>query len=324
MKYVWPLFLFIPQLFAIDIAAHRGASGYLPEHTLEAYTLAHSFGVDYIEPDVVMTKDNELVLMHDHHLDTTTNVKEVFPKRKRKDGRYYVVDFTLAEIKKLKVQERFNPKNGKQVYPDRFSLKNIDFKVPTLKEFIELIQGLNKTRDLKIGIIPEIKKPEFHLKEKKDITRALIEVLRAYGYENNNEAIIQSFWPDTLKRLKEEFKTKISLLQLVAKNSWKESSFDYDRLYTNEGLTEVKKYADIISYPLSDLFEGGSHLKVKSLVDKVKGANLKLYAYTYRREELPRNTSENIFLSFLMKEVKLDGLFSDYPDRAVLLRKELE
>ena len=97
------------------VVAHRGASGYLPEHTLAAKALAYAMKPDYIEQDVVMTKDDRLVVLHDHYLDRVTNVAEVFPDRARKDGRYYAIDFTLAEIKQLSVTEGFNVKEGKQV-----------------------------------------------------------------------------------------------------------------------------------------------------------------------------------------------------------------
>ena len=142
----------------LSVIAHRGASGYLPEHTLPSFTLAHSFDVDYIEPDVVMTKDDKLIILHDIHLDTTTNVKEIFPKRSRDDGRFYAVDFSLKEIKILKVHERRRLESGRKYFPKRFESRSSLFIVPTLVEFIELIQGLNKTRNKKIGIYPEIKK----------------------------------------------------------------------------------------------------------------------------------------------------------------------
>lgn len=87
------------------VIAHRGASGYLPEHTLEAKALAYAMKPDYIEQDVVMTKDDQLVVLHDHYLDRVTDVAERFPHRAREDGRYYAIDFTLAEIKSLRVTE---------------------------------------------------------------------------------------------------------------------------------------------------------------------------------------------------------------------------
>lgn len=104
------ILIFSRSVFSFDVIAHRGASGYLPEHTLEAAAMAHSFGVQFIEPDIVVTKDDKLVVLHDYHVDTTTDVARVFPDRKREDGRYYAVDFTLAELKKLNVTERINLK----------------------------------------------------------------------------------------------------------------------------------------------------------------------------------------------------------------------
>ncbi len=89
------------------VIAHRGASGYLPEHTLPAKALAYAMKPDYIEQDVVMTKDDQLVVLHDHYLDRVTDVAERFPDRAREDGRYYAIDFTLAEIKSLRVTEGF-------------------------------------------------------------------------------------------------------------------------------------------------------------------------------------------------------------------------
>ena len=118
--------------FAADyrpaVAAHRGASGFLPEHTLEAKAMAYAMDPDYIEQDVVMTKDNHLVVMHDYTLDANTDVAKKFPNRARANGRYYAVDFTLEEIKSLIVTERFNPKTGKPAFEGRFPVDTgIDF-----------------------------------------------------------------------------------------------------------------------------------------------------------------------------------------------------
>src|SRR5262245_10445554 len=79
------------------VIAHRGASGYLPEHTLEAAAMAHAMGADFIEQDVVLTKDDQAIVLHDIHLETVTNVAKTFPQRARPDGRYYAIDFTLSE-----------------------------------------------------------------------------------------------------------------------------------------------------------------------------------------------------------------------------------
>src|SRR5680860_1507634 len=111
------------------IIAHRGASGYLPEHTLAAKAMAYSMGADYLEQDIVMSKDNVPVVIHDIHLETVTDVAKKFPNRKRKDGKFYVIDFTFEELKQLNVSERFDPKTKKAVFPKRFPTFSSTFKL---------------------------------------------------------------------------------------------------------------------------------------------------------------------------------------------------
>lgn len=131
------------------VIAHRGASGYLPEHTLPAKAMAYAQGADYLEQDLVMTKDDNLVVLHDHYLDRVTDVADRFPDRARKDGRYYAIDFTLDEIKSLKFTEGFDIENGKKVqtYPGRFPMGKSDFRVHTFEEEIEFVQGLSLYRE---------------------------------------------------------------------------------------------------------------------------------------------------------------------------------
>lgn len=301
-----------------EIIAHRSASGYLPEHTLEGAAMAHAWGVDFIEPDVVMTKDNELVILHDHHLDTTTNVAKVFPNRARKDGRYYVIDFSLKELKTLKVHERLDLSTKKRVFPERFEFNKSRFEIPTLTEFIELVQGLNKTTKRNVGIYPEIKKPEFHLSEGKDITKAVITTLRNYGYEKSGNIYIQSFWPATLKRLKTEFKTSIPLVQLIASDSWNESSANYEEMLTKEGLKEISTYADAIGPWLNQLYVlKKGEIIPNNVVSNAHEAGLKVHPYTHRLEQLPKGMTNKMFLDFVFDELKVDGIFSDYADLVV-------
>ncbi|SPX54012.1 glycerophosphoryl diester phosphodiesterase [Klebsiella pneumoniae] len=138
------------------VIAHRGASGYLPEHTLPAKAMAYAQGADYLEQDLVMTKDDRLVVLHDHYLDRVTDVAQRFPQRARKDGRFYAIDFTLAEIKSLKFTEGFEPKNGKnvQTYPGRFPMGKSDFRIHTFEEEIEFVQGLNHSTGKKHRYLP--------------------------------------------------------------------------------------------------------------------------------------------------------------------------
>lgn len=124
------------------VIAHRAASGYLPEHTLEAVALAYGMGADFIEQDLVLTKDGVPLVLHDIHLDTTTDVRKKFPDRARIDGRWYAIDFTLEEIKSLKVHERIDPKKDMAVFPSRFPVGHAKFEIPTFVEEIELIQGI--------------------------------------------------------------------------------------------------------------------------------------------------------------------------------------
>ena len=121
------------------VIAHRGASGYLPEHTLEAKAMAHAMGADFIEQDIVLTKDDVPVVMHDIYLDTISDVAARFPGRHRANGRYYALDFTLAEIKQLQATERFSEKTGRQVYPKRFPKGASSFQIPTLEEELQFI-----------------------------------------------------------------------------------------------------------------------------------------------------------------------------------------
>ena len=112
------------------VIAHRGAPGYLPEHTLESVTLAYAQGADFIEQDLVVTKDSKIIVLHDIHLETVTNVEHIFPSRKRQDGRYYALDFTLAELKTLHVHER-QDSQGKQVFPHRYQGTGV-FSIATI------------------------------------------------------------------------------------------------------------------------------------------------------------------------------------------------
>ena len=127
------------------VIAHRGASGYLPEHTLGAKTLAYGLGADYLEQDVVATRDSELVVLHDLTLNDVTDVAQRFPDRTRNDGLHYVVDFTLAELKQLTLFERRIAGRDAPKYPGRFPAGVGAGSIATLEEELRLIQGLNRS-----------------------------------------------------------------------------------------------------------------------------------------------------------------------------------
>ena len=129
------------------VVAHRGASGYLPEHTQAAKAYAHALGADFIEQDLVLSKDDVPVVLHDVHLDAVSDVATRFTGRQRADGRFYVLDFTLAELRQLAVHERINLRTGAPAYPGRYDSQRSPaaFRISTLEEELQLIQGLNRS-----------------------------------------------------------------------------------------------------------------------------------------------------------------------------------
>ncbi|MEJ2762612.1 glycerophosphodiester phosphodiesterase [Photobacterium sp. MCCC 1A19761] len=322
------------------VVAHRGASGYLPEHTLPAKALAYAMKPDYIEQDVVMTKDDRLVVLHDHYLDRVTNVAAVFPDRARQDGRYYAIDFTLAEIKQLSVTEGFNIKDGKQVqgFPDRYPMWQSDFKVPTLEEEIEMIQGLNKTLGYDIGIYPEIKAPWFHRHEGKDISRAVLKVLKQYGYTTKaSKVYLQTFDFDELKRIHDELMPAmgmdVKLVQLMAYTDWNETMvydkndqaqpYNYDWMFAKGGMEVLAKYADGIGpwkpMVVSDESTKGN-IKLTGLVKAAHEQGMQVHPYTFRSDtgRIPAYANDfSDMLDIFYNTANVDGVFTDFPDKAV-------
>lgn len=313
------------------IIAHRGASGYLPEHTLEAYSLAYAMGANYIEADVCLTKDGVPVVMHDIYLDTTTNVAKLFPNRKRKDGRFYIIDFTLQEIKKLSVNERVDYKTNQAIFKDRFPVNKSHFEVPTLKEEIELIQGLNKSTGKNVGIYPELKNPEFHKENGQDIGSVTLRVLDQYGYNNkDSKCYIQCFDTKYLKYVKNTLKAKCKLVQLMGLQSWDENKDDnVAYLLSKEGLKDVAKYADGIAPWFGQIINDDGKLEKSAdvtnpnFVEDAHAAGLIVHPYTVRKDELPKYAKDaDSLLRKLLFEAKVDGLFTDFTDLGVKAAKE--
>ena len=185
------------------VIAHRGASGYLPEHTLPAIAMAHAQGADYLEQDVVLSKDDVPVVLHDIHIDTVTDVARRFPDRKRADGRYYALDFTVAELKQLNASERFDPKTGIAVFPSRFPVGKGSFQIPTLEEELQLIQGLNTSTGREAGVYPEIKEPAWHRTQGREISPIVLDLLARYGYRTKADKVyVQCFDEAEVKRIR--------------------------------------------------------------------------------------------------------------------------
>ncbi|AVX40040.1 glycerophosphodiester phosphodiesterase [Yersinia massiliensis] len=321
------------------VIAHRGASGYLPEHSLPAKAMAYAQGADYLEQDLVMTKDNELVVLHDHYLDRVTDVADRFPDRARQDGRYYAIDFTLPEIKSLKFTEGFDiDKNGKKVqsYPGRFPMGKSDFRVHTFQEEIEFVQGLNHSTGKNIGIYPEIKAPWFHKQEGKDISTKVLEVLKQYGYSSKADKVyLQCFDANELKRIKNELEPKmgmdLKLVQLVAYTDWNETyeqkpdgkwvNYNYDWMFKPGAMKQVAQYADGIGPDYHMLVVESStpdNIKLTNMVKEAHASNMMVHPFTIRTDRLPKYATDvNQLFDIIYNQAQVDGVFTDFPDTGV-------
>ncbi|MGH4126010.1 MAG: glycerophosphodiester phosphodiesterase [Clostridium sp.] len=305
------------------VIGHRGASGYLPEHTLESYTLAYGQGADYIECDVCLSKDGVPVIMHDTMLDTTTDVAQRYPNRKRVDGHYYVIDFTLSEIKTLRVHERTKIDSKEPVYPGRFPLNSSHFEIPTLEEMIELVQGLNKSTGNDKGIYPELKEPKFHTDNGQDIGSVVLKVLRKYGYDTPESKIyLQCFDPTYLRKVRTEMGAKMKMVQLIGEEADCPGA-NYKTMMSNEGLAKVAEYANGIGPWYQQIIdENGKKNRAPvinpNLVKDAHKHNLVVHPYTFRKDEIPKYvTSVDQLIQKFYFEVGVDGVFTDFSDIAV-------
>lgn len=305
------------------VAAHRGASGYLPEHTLPAKAMAYAMGVDYIEQDVVMTKDGRLVIMHDVLIDTTTDVASKFPGRAREDGRYYACDFTYDEIRSLRVTERFDVKTGKPVFAGRFPDSPIAYQIPSLEEEFYQVLGLNKSTGRNVSVYVEVKEPAFFEKQGLDILKATIDTMTKFGFNNmESRAILQIFDYEAVIRARElGWKGELCMLVTASGQEQKDDKARHAWLTTEEGVAEVAKYATIyapnfnlLAVPSAD----GTSYTISPLGELAKKHGMKLHSWTLRADSLPkgfRTFGEVLDVAF--GQIRLDGVFSDFPDKVV-------
>jgi glycerophosphoryl diester phosphodiesterase len=300
------------------VIAHRGASGYLPEHTLPAKALAYGLGADFLEQDVVLTKDDVPVVLHDIFLDTVTDVAKRFPEKKRADGRFYALDLTLAELKQLRVTERFNAKTGKPVFAKRFPAGLSEFHISTLEEELQFIQGLNHSSGRAVGIYPEIKQPKWHREQGHDISSIVLPILARYGYATKADAcFLQCFELAEVKRIRNELGWKGRIVMLIEGKAKGEDGADHNALCTAVGLKELAKVADGIgpSFARVVTWTNAGEAKVTGLVALAHEAGLVVHPYTIRIDELPKNCpSVEALHTALFRDAKIDGVFTDFTD----------
>ncbi len=296
------------------VIAHRGASGYLPEHTLPGVTMAHAQGAEYIEQDVVLTRDDVPIVLHDIYLEAVTDVAQVFPGRARQDGRYHVLDFTLQEIQQLRVSERRDLKTGAAVFPDRFPMFRSTFRIPTLHEEIELIQGLNRSTGRPAGIYVEIKQPRVHRRAGKDISQIVLQQLHQAGYRDQHDLVfVQCFDALETRRMREELGTRLRLVQLMGDGE-EDAEFR-----TAAGLRSIAEYANAIGPDLDCVLkrdeESGSG-RPTALVTMAHAENLLVHPYTVRTDALPSGLASSLNeLVQQLVDARVDGMFADFPDQ---------
>ncbi|XP_023937691.2 uncharacterized protein LOC112045652 [Bicyclus anynana] len=326
------------------IIAHRGASGYAPEHTLGSYALAITMGADYVEPDLVMTKDGQLISRHDNELGLTTDVanRTEFADRYRTQtidsnavSGWFTEDFTLAEIKSLRAIERIpdtRPGNARM---------DGAFQVLTFQEIIDLVKSLQISQRRTIGIYPEIKHSSHFKKLGLPMEELVVNTFHQNGYRDSDAPVyIQSFEINNLKELKRI--TNLRLLQLYDSKSLQPADqvllgadITYGNMSTPEGLAEVAKYASAVGPDKSYIIprnEDNSLGDPTSFVADAHAVGLKVHPYTFRAENTflpkefqsdnPLKEARGDLTGELQKfvEAGIDGLFSDQPDIALRFR----
>jgi glycerophosphoryl diester phosphodiesterase len=313
------------------IIAHRGASGHRPEHTLAAYELAIEMGADFIEPDLVSTKDSALIARHENEISETTDVidRPEFASRrttKRIDGvevtGWFTEDFTLAEIKTLRAKERLSFRN--QEFNSRF-------EIPTFEEVLDLARRKSAETGRIIGVYPETKHPTYFRSIGLSLEEPLLEVLTAAGHRDRSAPVyIQSFEMGNLKELRS--KTDLPLIQLLEVEG---QPYDlalagdrrsYRDLATPAGLAEIARYADGIG-PNKRLIvpvDGEGRLQAPtSLVADAHLAGLLVHPWTFRSDGpflAPEYGGDPECEYDQFFALGVDGVFSDFSDVAVRAR----
>lgn len=330
---VLALMLATPAAAAPLIIAHRGASGERPEHTLAAYALAIEQGADFIEPDLVATKDGVLVARHENEISGTTDVAAhpEFASRRttrtidgaRVEG-WFTEDFTLAELKTLRTRERLP-----QLRPANAAYDGRE-PVPTLDEVLALVRRSGR----RVGVYPEIKHGRYFAARGLAIEPRLLATLRRHGYSRRTDPVfIQSFEVGNLVALRR--RTKLRLVQLIGDEGGPADrpGVAYRTMITPAGLRAIARYADGVGLAKALIvprLADGRSAPPTTVVTDAHAAGLQVHAWTFRAEnfflpaELKRGgpTERGDMAAEVRRFVQLgvDGIFTDHPAEAVAAR----
>ncbi len=299
------------------VIAASGSGKNLIEHSLPAATLAAATGVEYLELHVVMTADNQLVVFHDLTLQRLTDVAHVFPGRKREDGAYYVIDFTLDELRRLRLLSSAGSGNELQ----------LAFGIPTLNEELGLLRRLETILERQIGIMLEIRQPWFHLHAGKDISIATLDILVKYRYLTaQSKLYLQCFDPDELQRIQSrlmpEKQMNLPLIQLVGENDGMETKqgnqdnmepYNYDWLFTNVGLRMVASYAVAIALPTKAIADLEGNLPLAGYIGEAHRHGLKVLIFPLNNAQSfpPFARDFQALIDFYFSRAGVDGIYTD-------------
>ncbi len=296
------------------VIAHRGASGYLPEHTLAAKALAIGMGADAVEQDLVLSRDGVAVVAHDVQIDTVTDVARRFPDRRRADGRFYAIDLSVAELRQLAVNERISLKTGTPAFPGRYPAGDSPLRLVTFEEELQFLRGLSKSAGRRIGIYPELKQPKWHRDQGGDLSAAVLPLLAKYGYATKADPChVQCFEFEELQRVRGPLGYRGRLVYLFGAEP-KEPT-----------LAEVARVADGIGPSIAAVVTAGPDgaARPTDLVRRAHALGLVVHPYTARADDLPSwaTTIDDVHRRVLV-EAGADGIFTDFPDlTAAFLRR---
>ncbi|MFC3384435.1 glycerophosphodiester phosphodiesterase [Couchioplanes azureus] len=321
------------------VIGHRGASGYRPEHTLASYELAARMGADFIEPDLVATKDHVLVARHEPEIGGTTDVasRPEFASRRRTveiDGvpvtGWFTHDFTLAELKTLRATERIPAVRQHNTLYDGL------FPVPTFQEVLRLRERLCRELGREIGVYPETKHPTYFRRLGLDLETPLVQALRRRGLNRRDAPVlVQSFEAANLRSLHDDFRLRVPLIFLTSATGGPYGDpQSYAEYLTPAGLRELARYTDGIGPEKGQVIPrkaDGTLGTPTGLVADAHAAGLRVMPYTFRAEnqflpaELRSGTDPAAYGRALDEQVTflrtgIDGFFTDQPDIGVLAR----
>ena len=324
-----------------EVFGHRGACALRPEHTLASYALAIADGADYVEPDLVITKDGVLVARHENNIAETTDVKshpEFAGRRSTKtvDGEavtgWFTEDFTLAELKTLRAIERLPKVRPQNIVYDG------EFQIPTFEEYLDFVAAESALRGRLVGLVPEIKHSTYFASIGLPMEDRFLAVLAVHSYARHAPVEIQSFEVANLKYLRRKLgrPANVRLMQLVDVGDARPAdvaatggTLSFGQMTSASGLHEIATYADVVAPPSRALIPLGSDRRLgapTTLLNDAHQAGLLVHAWTFRPENQflaadfqdaagpnARNPQGSIAEMASYLRLGLDGFFTDDP-----------